>query len=282
MDTNQNLQQAVMMVKQGNREAALQIINRILEAEPLNERAWLGYAYAIPERQTGIQALLKVLEINPNNQAARRQLDLWMTPASGVSTPAPAAEASTPIPASNFAYTPIPDPVPPAPEIFPPASEPEKFNPLKLEEDYPPVPEPSVPAWLSQSLAPARAAPEKESVFGLYTGYQAKEPDPEPEPIPASASQSMRDNLFSDDQTEEPADPQIQLLSAIADTHEKSLEEQRKSFKYLVEYNNNLANVLNGTMRQMTDIRRQMANLFTGVIVLGGLVLVAVIILLVK
>ncbi|NTV35924.1 MAG: hypothetical protein HGA53_03130 [Anaerolineaceae bacterium] len=274
MDTNQNLQQAVMLVKQGNRDGALQIINRILETDPLNERAWLGYAYAVPDRQAGIQALEKVLELNPNNQAARRQLDLWMMqPVPDGFTPIPAPESAPPAPATGFVYTPIPDPSP-APEMYtPPAVQP------------PPVEE--IPSWLTPTLAAEESAPVTGSAFGVYDGYQSPTETPvsapEPLPVPVPAGPNPGESLYEAEKPEEePGDPQIRILKAMLASQESTLEEQKKSFKYVVEYNNNLANVLNNYSRQMSEMRRQFSNLFTSVLVVGSLVLVAIIVLLVK
>jgi hypothetical protein len=64
----------IQTAKQGNKESARVIFQRILTADAENERAWLwmaAVAESLPER---IRYLNTVLRLNPNNPTALREL----------------------------------------------------------------------------------------------------------------------------------------------------------------------------------------------------------------
>jgi hypothetical protein len=70
------IHEAYHAAKSGDKLRARQIITEVLKSEPENERAWFLYAKVAESRQKSIQALEKVLEINPFNSVASRDLEL--------------------------------------------------------------------------------------------------------------------------------------------------------------------------------------------------------------
>lgn len=70
---NNKLQDAIMLIKAGDKSKALALLTEILKDDPRNENAWLWLStLATGDKQR--RCLEKVLEINPNNEQARQEL----------------------------------------------------------------------------------------------------------------------------------------------------------------------------------------------------------------
>jgi hypothetical protein len=70
----QLMQLGIQSARQGNKQNARVIFQQVLDADKQNERAWLWMA-AVAETPTDRARYLNtVLRINPNNQAALREL----------------------------------------------------------------------------------------------------------------------------------------------------------------------------------------------------------------
>ncbi|GAP12372.1 hypothetical protein LARV_00106 [Longilinea arvoryzae] len=96
MDINATFSQARELARQGDRQAARQLLEAILQQEPKNEEVLLWYALLAPTKAEVIDGLQLVLEINPNNVQAQQRL-AKLQAGSGV-------PASTPSNSSPFAY----------------------------------------------------------------------------------------------------------------------------------------------------------------------------------
>jgi tetratricopeptide (TPR) repeat protein len=69
-----SLDEAKRLWKENRHDEARAVIEALLAWQPHNEGAWLALARMSPDRARQQEALLKVLEINPNNETARRIL----------------------------------------------------------------------------------------------------------------------------------------------------------------------------------------------------------------
>lgn len=67
-----DLQQAIAFVKSGQKKQGGQILAEIVKRQPNNESAWLWLADCVNTNQQKIFCLNKALEINPQNDAARK------------------------------------------------------------------------------------------------------------------------------------------------------------------------------------------------------------------
>lgn len=72
-DVNELLRQGIEAAKLGNRDEARQILERVVELDPQNEKGWLWLASVYEDRERRA-ALKRVLEINPENASAQRAL----------------------------------------------------------------------------------------------------------------------------------------------------------------------------------------------------------------
>jgi hypothetical protein len=73
---NENsLPKAVALAKTGDKAAARAILRQIVASEPGNETAWGWLAYCAETEIEKRQALERVIEINPANKGARRELE---------------------------------------------------------------------------------------------------------------------------------------------------------------------------------------------------------------
>lgn len=68
------LQQAIAAIQVGDKATARQLLAEILQTDPDNEKAWLWMASAAEYEKSRQQCLEYVLEINPTNEVARREL----------------------------------------------------------------------------------------------------------------------------------------------------------------------------------------------------------------
>lgn len=71
----QLLQLGIQTAREGNKASARVIFQQILDADKQNERAWLWMASVAETPADHLRYLKTVLRINPNNQAALRELD---------------------------------------------------------------------------------------------------------------------------------------------------------------------------------------------------------------
>jgi peptide/nickel transport system permease protein len=67
-------QEALELLRSGRRREAAALLAQTLKHDPDDERAWHILSYAVAEREQQIYALRRVLQINPDNRAARNQL----------------------------------------------------------------------------------------------------------------------------------------------------------------------------------------------------------------
>lgn len=120
--TANKLQEAISLIRSGDKEIGQKLLTEILNAEPGNETAWLWMG-ALMSGEKRKFCLEKVLSINPHHAQAREQL-VKMT--SAVPPPAPAAARTVAVepPAPRTPSAPVnvrPTPAP-QPEVAPAAS----------------------------------------------------------------------------------------------------------------------------------------------------------------
>lgn len=70
------LQQAITLIESGDKQNGRRLLAEILEAEPRNEQAWLWMSGVVTNGEQRRDCLEQVLEINPNNQSAKKGLEL--------------------------------------------------------------------------------------------------------------------------------------------------------------------------------------------------------------
>ncbi len=80
VDTNtpnleQLMQFGIQSARQGNKQNARVIFQQILDSDKQNERAWLWMAAVAESPEDRVRFLNTVLQINPQNTAARKELD---------------------------------------------------------------------------------------------------------------------------------------------------------------------------------------------------------------
>jgi hypothetical protein len=90
MDINATFSQARELARQGNRPAARQMLEEILQEDPNNEDVLLWHALVAPDKAEVIEGLKKVLEVNPLNAQAQQRL-AKLEGSSVIAVPAPAA-----------------------------------------------------------------------------------------------------------------------------------------------------------------------------------------------
>ncbi|MBI5839933.1 MAG: tetratricopeptide repeat protein [Chloroflexi bacterium] len=72
---SQKLDQAVALIKAGNKQAAFPILKDLIQEEPNNEQVWLWMFTCVDKPEQKKYCLQKALEINPNNADARKAFD---------------------------------------------------------------------------------------------------------------------------------------------------------------------------------------------------------------
>ena len=68
------LREGIEEAKLGHREEARELLTRVIDADPENEKAWLWMASVADSERERRAALKKVLAINPDNASAQRVL----------------------------------------------------------------------------------------------------------------------------------------------------------------------------------------------------------------
>jgi Flp pilus assembly protein TadD len=75
-DTSDLLQQGITLARAGRREEARNILLQIVELDERNESAWLWLSGVVDSEEDRAIALENVLAINPNNEWAKRGLQM--------------------------------------------------------------------------------------------------------------------------------------------------------------------------------------------------------------
>lgn len=102
MNTSEKLQQAIGLIKAGDKQRGGQLLAEILRADPGQETAWLWMSGVVDEHDERRYCLEQVLALNPTNQLARNGLArLQPSPPSGSGAPAPAPSPTEPEPAAS-------------------------------------------------------------------------------------------------------------------------------------------------------------------------------------
>ena len=70
------LRQAIATIKAGDKETGRRMLADILQADLENEQAWLWLSGVVDSDEEKRKYLNRVLEINPDNRAAKRGLHL--------------------------------------------------------------------------------------------------------------------------------------------------------------------------------------------------------------
>jgi hypothetical protein len=115
------LEQAIERIKAGDIATARNLLRQELTQNPKSEYAWMASSHCASDDNQKRYCLNKVLEINPNNEIARRELGKLSSPPTSplqalTSTPKP--NSSIPTPVQQTA------PVPPPPAVsVPPVKE---------------------------------------------------------------------------------------------------------------------------------------------------------------
>ena len=75
-DTTELLQRGIALAKAGRREEARDILLQVVEQDDRNESAWLWISGVVDTDDDKAVALENVLTLNPNNEWAKRGLQL--------------------------------------------------------------------------------------------------------------------------------------------------------------------------------------------------------------
>jgi len=75
-DTTELLQKGIALAKAGRREEARNILLQVVEQDEQNESAWLWISGVVDTDDDKAIALENVLTLNPNNEWAKRGLQL--------------------------------------------------------------------------------------------------------------------------------------------------------------------------------------------------------------
>jgi Flp pilus assembly protein TadD len=82
-DTTELLQKGIALAKAGRREEARDILLQVVEQDERNESAWLWISGVVDTDDDKAIALENVLTLNPNNEWAKRGLQLMGRPLPG-------------------------------------------------------------------------------------------------------------------------------------------------------------------------------------------------------
>ncbi len=75
-DTNALLQQGIALAKAGRHEEARELLLQVIDQDERNETAWLWISGVVDNDEDRGIALENVLQINPNNEWAKRGLQI--------------------------------------------------------------------------------------------------------------------------------------------------------------------------------------------------------------
>ena len=82
-DTTELLQQGIALAKAGRRDEARTILMQVVEQDERNESAWLWLSGVVDSDDDKAVALENVLTLNPNNEWAKRGLQMLGRPLPG-------------------------------------------------------------------------------------------------------------------------------------------------------------------------------------------------------
>jgi lipoprotein NlpI len=82
-DTTELLQRGIALAKAGRREEARDILLQVVQQDERNESAWLWISGVVDTDDDKAIALENVLTLNPNNEWAKRGLQLMGRPLPG-------------------------------------------------------------------------------------------------------------------------------------------------------------------------------------------------------
>ena len=116
--TANKLQEAITLIKSGDRQTGQQLLTEVLNVDPRNEAAWLWMSALMAGEKRRL-CLEKVLSINPNHVQAREQLAKLMLSASPPAQAVVTAVAMEPPASRPSSSTSLPVTVQPAPASMP-------------------------------------------------------------------------------------------------------------------------------------------------------------------
>jgi len=146
-----NLNEAVQLIRQGQKDEARRILEPLLKAEPTNIQTWFWYVETCATLEQRIKTLEICLRVNPGNPQALQALQTLQakqgvaaqTPSQPVALPPKPAPAPKADDAPDWAYRHMPEPAAkPAAPIAPPSA----FQSTSAFEFDEPEPEPAQPA----------------------------------------------------------------------------------------------------------------------------------------
>ena len=82
-DTTELLQQGIALAKAGRRDEARTVLMQVVEQDERNESAWLWLSGVVDSDDDKAVALENVLTLNPNNEWAKRGLQMLGRPLPG-------------------------------------------------------------------------------------------------------------------------------------------------------------------------------------------------------
>jgi hypothetical protein len=206
-----SLELAITAIRSGRKEEGRQLLNLLIQQNPNNEMAWLWMSSVVNTDEQRARCLYHVLAINPDNNLARRGLQILgivvsdsrpvkiprdsqpipvQRPEPEAATPwpiLPAAPAATPNPLDTQPLPPPPDPkTESAPAAPPEERRPFRLDPKTITQELPFVPlrEPfAEPNRRSPSAFIPRAEADQPT-----PAIEAASPLPDDSPAPAAAA----------------------------------------------------------------------------------------------
>jgi hypothetical protein len=208
-----SLELAITAIRSGRKEEGRQLLNLLIQQNPNNEQAWLWMSSVVNNDEQRARCLYHVLAINPNNELARRGLQLLGIVVSD-SRPVKVPRDSQPIPIHKLPALPAGEPF--VPNVFeqgqnqglpqlpasvsqpapPPERRPFRLDPKAVTQELPftPLREPFTEIL---RRSPSAFIPRVEPVEANSTVVPAAPPGPPPDaPVPsATATQPMPNDL---------------------------------------------------------------------------------------
>jgi hypothetical protein len=153
----ETLNDAIALIRSGNRDSARTILKEVIRVEPHNVSAWLWFVETLPHDADKIKALEFCVQLNPQEQTAIKALQMLKERQSQVSAPAAVPE---PVPQPAPVQAPVESVPPPAP-VQPPV---ESAPPVEVPAAQPVfVPPEASPTPFEQGAAPVEPAVEPPS-----------------------------------------------------------------------------------------------------------------------
>jgi tetratricopeptide (TPR) repeat protein len=79
MAQEEELERAILLIKQENRNEAIPLLKNILKTDRNNERAWLWLSFCVDKPEDKIYCFQEALKINPNNEQTKKALEYLET-----------------------------------------------------------------------------------------------------------------------------------------------------------------------------------------------------------